>query len=203
MTKIVGITGGIASGKSTVVAQLRKHGYQVIDADQVVHDLQKKSGRLYQALFDWLGDAILQDNGELDRQALGQAIFGNQEMMAKSSALQNDIIRQELAQRRQELAKTESLFFMDIPLLIELDYVGWFDAIWLVVVDDETQLNRLMARNHLTLAEAKKRMASQMPTKEKLAYADHILDNNGDKAALEKQVEALLTDLSQPQLFTL
>ena len=198
MTKIVGITGGIASGKSTVVAQLRKHGYQVIDADQVVHDLQKKSGRPYQALFDWLGDAILQDNGELDRQALGQAIFGNQEMMAKSSALQNDIIRQELAQRRQELAKTESLFFMDIPLLIELDYVGWFDAIWLVVVDDETQLNRLMARNHLTLAEAKKRMASQMPTKEKLAYADHILDNNGDKAALEKQVEALLTDLSQP-----
>jgi len=198
MTKIVGITGGIASGKSTVVAQLRKHGYQVIDADQVVHDLQKKGGRLYQALFDWLGDAILQDNGELDRQALGQAIFGNQEMMAKSSALQNDIIRQELAQRRQELAKTESLFFMDIPLLIELDYVGWFDAIWLVVVDDEMQLNRLMARNHLTLAEAKKRMASQMPTKEKLAYADHILDNNGDKAALEKQVEALLTDLSQP-----
>ncbi len=198
MTKIVGITGGIASGKSTVVAQLRKHGYQVIDADQVVHDLQKKGGRLYQALFDWLGDAILQDNGELDRQALGQAIFGNQEMMAKSSALQNDIIRQELAQRRQELAKTESLFFMDIPLLIELDYMGWFDAIWLVVVDDEMQLNRLMARNHLTLAEAKKRMASQMPTKEKLAYADHILDNNGDKAALEKQVEALLTDLSQP-----
>lgn len=198
MTKIVGITGGIASGKSTVVAQLRKHGYQVIDADQVVHDLQKKGGRLYQALFDWLGNAILQDNGELDRQALGQAIFGNQEMMAKSSALQNDIIRQELAQRRQELAKTESLFFMDIPLLIELDYMGWFDAIWLVVVDDEMQLNRLMARNHLTLAEAKKRMASQMPTKEKLAYADHILDNNGDKAALEKQVEALLTDLSQP-----
>lgn len=198
MTKIVGITGGIASGKSTVVAQLRKHGYQVVDADQVVHDLQKKGGRLYQALFDWLGDAILQDNGELDRQALGQAIFGNQEMMAKSSALQNDIIRQELAQRRQELAKTESLFFMDIPLLIELDYVGWFDAIWLVVVDDEMQLNRLMARNHLTLAEAKKRMASQMPTKEKLAYADHILDNNGDKAVLEKQVEALLTDLSQP-----
>ena len=170
----------------------------MIDADQGVHDLQKKGGRLYQALFDWLGDAILQDNGELDRQALGQAIFGNQEMMAKSSALQNDIIRQELAQRRQELAKTESLFFMDIPLLIELDYVGWFDAIWLVVVDDEMQLNRLMARNHLTLAEAKKRMASQMPTKEKLAYADHILDNNGDKAALEKQVEALLTDLSQP-----
>ena len=198
MTKIVGITGGIASGKSTVVAQLRKHGYQVIDADQEVNKKKKKSGRLYQALFDWLGDAILQDNGELDRQALGQAIFGNQEMMAKSSALQNDIIRQELAQRRQELAKTESLFFMDIPLLIELDYVGWFDAIWLVVVDDETQLNRLMARNHLTLAEAKKRMASQMPTKEKLAYADHILDNNGDKAALEKQVEALLTDLSQP-----
>ena len=83
MTKIVGITGGIASGKSTVVAQLRKHGYQVIDADQVVHDLQKKSGRLYPALFDWHSDAILQDHGELDHQPLGQEIFRNKKQMDK------------------------------------------------------------------------------------------------------------------------
>lgn len=67
MTKIIGITGGIASGKSTVVAEIRKHGYQVIDADQVVHELQAKGGKLYQALCNWLGTDILQENGELDR----------------------------------------------------------------------------------------------------------------------------------------
>lgn len=68
MTKIIGITGGIASGKSTVVAEIRKQGYQVIDADQVVHELQEKGGKLYQTLVEWLGNNILQENGELDRQ---------------------------------------------------------------------------------------------------------------------------------------
>ena len=94
MTKIIGITGGIASGKSTVVAEIRKHGYQVIDADQVVHELQAKGGKLYQALCNWLGTDILQENGELDRKKLGQLIFSSKDMLEKSSRLQNGIIRE-------------------------------------------------------------------------------------------------------------
>lgn len=196
MTKIIGITGGIASGKSTVVAEIRKQGYQVIDADQVVHELQEKGGKLYQTLVGWLGNNILQENGELDRQKLGQVIFGNKEMMAKSSRLQNEIIRQELANRRNQLAQTEEVFFMDIPLLIELDYMDWFDEVWLVYVDEKTQLDRLVMRNHYTRSEAQKRIASQMSTEAKKAYADKLLDNRGNLQALKEQVDRLLHTLS-------
>lgn len=196
MTKIIGITGGIASGKSTVVAEIRKQGYQVIDADQVVHELQEKGGKLYQTLVEWLGNNILQENGELDRQKLGQVIFGNKEMMAKSSRLQNETIRQELANRRNQLAQTEEVFFMDIPLLIELDYMDWFDEVWLVYVDEKTQLDRLVMRNHYTRSEAQKRIASQMSTEAKKAYADKLLDNRGNLQALKEQVDRLLHTLS-------
>ncbi|WP_074627103.1 dephospho-CoA kinase [Streptococcus gallolyticus] len=192
MTKIIGITGGIASGKSTVVAEIRKQGYQVIDADQVVHELQEKGGKLYQTLIEWLGNDILQGDGELDRQKLGKAIFGNKEMMVKSSRLQNEIIRQELANRRNQLAQTEEVFFMDIPLLIELDYMDWFDEVWLVYVDEKTQLDRLVMRNHYTRSEAQKRIASQMSTEAKKAYADKILDNRGNVQELKEQIGRLL-----------
>ena len=196
MTKIIGITGGIASGKSTVVAEIRKQGYQVIDADQVVHELQEKGGKLYQTLVEWLGNNILQENGELDRQKLGKVIFGNKEMRAKSSRLQNEIIRQELANRRNQLAQTEEVFFMDIPLLIELDYMDWFDEVWLVYVDEKTQLDRLVMRNHYTRSEAQNRIASQMSTEAKKAYADKLLDNRGNLQALKEQVDRLLHTLS-------
>lgn len=195
MTKIIGITGGIASGKSTVVAEIRKHGYQVIDADQVVHELQAKGGKLYQALCNWLGTDILQENGELDRKKLGQLIFSSKDMLEKSSRLQNGIIREELARRRDELAKTQKVFFMDIPLLIEHDYMEWFDDIWLVHLDEKTQLERLVMRNHFAKEEAKKRMASQMSTEAKKPYADKLLDNSGDLTELKAQINQLLQEL--------
>ena len=195
MTKIIGITGGIASGKSTVVAEIRKHGYQVIDADQVVHELQAKGGKLYQALCSWLGTDILQENGELDRKKLGQLIFSSKDMLEKSSRLQNGIIREELARRRDELAKTQKVFFMDIPLLIEHDYMDWFDDIWLVHLDEKTQLERLVLRNHFSKEEAKKRIASQMSTEAKKPFADKLLDNSGDLSELKVQIAQLLQEL--------
>ena len=106
MTKIIGITGGIASGKSTVVEEIRQAGYQVIDADAVVHDLQAKGGQLYQALLDWLGPEILRADGQLDRPKLSQLIFSSPEHQARSAQLQNDIIRQALAQEAGLTAKT-------------------------------------------------------------------------------------------------
>ena len=167
MAKIIGITGGIASGKSTVTNYLRQKGYQVIDADQVVHELQAKGGKLYQALVSWLGSAILNEAGELDRPKLSQLIFSSQENLAKSSRLQNDIIRQELANRRDQLAKIEETFFMDIPLLFEQDYADWFDEVWLVDVSKGTQLERLMARNNLSQEEAQQRIAAQLSLEDK------------------------------------
>lgn len=192
MTHIIGLTGGIASGKSTVTNYLRTKGLSVIDADQVVHDLQQKGGKLYQALVDWLGTGILNQEGQLDRPKLADIIFSSQENLDRSAQLQNAIIRQELADQRDKLAQTEALFFMDIPLLIEQDYVDWFDEIWLIAVSQEKQLERLMARNHLNQYEAEKRLAAQLSTQEKSAYAQVILDNNGDLASLERQIDAAL-----------
>ncbi|MEI4392962.1 dephospho-CoA kinase [Streptococcus anginosus] len=192
MAKIIGITGGIASGKSTVTNYLRQKGYQVIDADQVVHELQAKGGKLYQALVSWLGSAILNEAGELERPKLSQLIFSSQENLAKSSQLQNDIIRQELANRRDQLAKTEETFFMDIPLLFEQDYADWFDEVWLVDVSKGTQLERLMARNNLSQEEAQQRIAAQLSLAEKRQRAEIVIDNNGALSDTLKQVQALL-----------
>ena len=192
MAKIIGITGGIASGKSTVTNYLRQKGYQVIDADQVVHELQAKGGKLYQALVSWLGSAILNEAGELDRPKLSQLIFSSQENLAKSSRLQNDIIRQGLANRRDQLAKIEETFFMDIPLLFEQDYADWFDEVWLVDVSKGTQLERLMARNNLSQEEAQQRIAAQLSLADKRQRAEIVIDNNGALSATLKQVQAFL-----------
>ncbi|MGT2907228.1 dephospho-CoA kinase [Streptococcus dentiloxodontae] len=188
MTKIIGITGGIASGKSTVTHYIRQKGYQVIDADQAVHELQAKGGKLYQALLTWLGQDILDASGELNRPKLSKLIFANPENLEKSAQLQNAIIRQELAERRDRLAKTEAIFFMDLPLLFEQDYADWFDEIWLVAVSPEVQIQRLMARNGYSQEEAQQRLASQMSLGEKCKLADRVIDNDGDLKQLQEQV---------------
>lgn len=197
MARIIGITGGIASGKSTVTEFLRQQGYQVIDADQVVHELQEPGGRLYQALLSTFGSAILQEDGRLDRPKLGAMIFGNPELLARSSQLQNEIIREELAHRRDLLAETEAFFFMDLPLLFELEYDNWFDQIWLVDVTEETQLSRLMARNDLSQEEAEKRIAAQLSLKEKRKRADVLIDNNGLLEGTRQQIRDALQKLER------
>ena len=197
MPKIIGITGGIASGKSTVTEFLRQQGYQVIDADQVVHDLQEPGGRLYQALLSTFGSAILQEDGRLDRPKLGAMIFGNPEVLAQSSQLQNEIIREELARRRNLLAETEAVFFMDLPLLFELEYDNWFDQIWLVDVTEETQLSRLMTRNALSQKEAEKRIAAQLSLQEKRNRADVLIDNNGPLELTQEQLRDTLQKLER------
>ena len=197
MVRIIGITGGIASGKSTVTEFLRRQGYQVIDADQVVHELQEPGGRLYQALLSTFGSSILQEDGRLDRPKLGAMIFGNTELLAQSSQIQNQIIREELADRRDLLAETEDIFFMDLPLLFELQYEDWFDQIWLVDVTVETQLSRLMTRNALSQEEAEKRIAAQLSLREKRKRADVLIDNNGSLEATRQQVIDALQKLER------
>ena len=194
MARIIGITGGIASGKSTVTEFLRRQGYQVIDADQVVHELQESGGRLYQALLSAFGPAILQEDGRLNRPKLGAMIFGNPELLAQSSQIQNQIIREELAGRRDLLAEKEDIFFMDLPLLFELGYESWFDQIWLVDVTEETQLSRLMNRNALNQEEAEKRIAAQLSLQEKRKRADVLIENNG---GLEETRQQLLDALQK------
>lgn len=192
MGKIIGITGGIASGKSTVTEFLRQKGFEVVDADALVHQLQKPGGRLYRILVDHFGVEVLLDNGVLNRPLLASLIFSNPEEQEWSKEIQGQIIREELGFVRDKLAQTEDLFFMDIPLLFEQEYASWFDETWLVYVSRDTQLDRLMKRDYLTIEDAQARLASQWPLEEKKRLASHILDNNGSREQLLSQVASLL-----------
>ena len=192
MGKIIGITGGIASGKSTVTEFLRQKGFEVVDADALVHQLQKLGGRLYQILVEHFGEKVLLEDGELNRPLLASLIFSNYEEREWSKQTQGQIIREELGFVRDKLAQTEDLFFMDIPLLFEQEYASWFDETWLVYVSRDTQLDRLMKRDYLTIEDAQARLASQWPLEEKKRLASHILDNNGSREQLLSQVASLL-----------
>ena len=195
MGKIIGITGGIASGKSTVTEFLRQKGFQVVDADVVVHQLQKPDGRLYQVLVEHFGEKILIENGELNRPLLASLIFSNPEEQEWSKRTQGEIIREELAALRNQLAQTESLFFMDIPLLFEQNYASWFDETWLVYVNRDVQLERLMKRDQISKEAAESRLNSQWPLERKISLASHSLDNNGNQEQLIAQVVQLLEEM--------
>ena len=197
MARIIGLTGGIASGKSTVTSYLKEKGYPVIDADRVVHDLQVPDGELYQALVEHFGRDILLDTGDLNRPALAQRIFSRQKEITWSNQVQGDIIRKALARERNRLAKTEDIFFMDIPLLIEQGYLDWFDQVWLVYVTEDTQLERLMERNALTEVQARDRLAAQMPLNEKKALVDLVIDNNSQRDCLYQQIDRALEQIER------
>ena len=195
MGKIIGITGGIASGKSTVTEFLRQKGFQVVDADAVVHQLQKPGGRLYQVLVEQFGEKVLLKNGELNRPLLAGLIFSNPEEQEWSKRTQGEIIREELAALRNQFAQTEALFFMDIPLLFEQNYASWFDETWLVYVNRDVQLERLMKRDQISKEAAESRLNSQWPLERKISLASHSLDNNGNQEQLIAQVVQLLEEM--------
>ena len=192
MKKIIGITGGIATGKSRVSAFLKSHGYEVIDADLVVRELQAIGGRLYLAIYDTFGQTFFLENGELDRVKLGDAIFSDVKMKERLSVIQDKIIRQELLDRCQ--ASKADVVFMDIPLLFEKNYAG-FDEIWLVYAPRETQIERLMKRNKLSRVDAIKRVDSQMPIADKRALATRIIENCDTIDVLEMQLITIINEM--------
>ena len=195
MGKIIGITGGIASGKSTVTNFLRQKGFEVVDADALVHQLQKHGGRLYQILVAHFGEKVLLEDGELNRPLLASLIFSKPEEQEWSKQTQGQIIREELGSLRDKLAQTEDIFFMDIPLLFEQDYASWFDETWLVYVNRDVQLERLMRRDQISKEAAESRLNSQWPLERKISLASHSLDNNGNQEQLIAQVVQLLDEM--------
>lgn len=192
MGKIIGITGGISSGKSTVTNFLRQRGFQVVDADALVHQLQAPGGRLYNILVEHFGNQVVLKNGQLNRPLLASLIFSNPEEQEWSKETQGQVILEELAALKNQLAKTEAIFFMDIPLLFEQGYESWFDEVWLIYLDRETQIERLMNRDKLSLEAAESRLASQWSLDKKKKLATHIIDNSGSLDQLLSQIISLL-----------
>lgn len=188
----LGLTGGIATGKSTVSAYLREQGYPVIDADQVAHDVLNHDEGVLTALKTTFGSEIFVE-GHLSRPALGQRVFGHPTELAKLNAIAHPVIFQQIDDLATQLMTTGvSLIVYDIPLLLETPSKVDFDGIMVVTTSPAKQLERLMARNKLSEAEAQKRIASQMPIADKVQLADFVIDNNGSEAATFAQVEEVL-----------
>lgn len=177
----IGITGGIATGKSTVVEILKSLGAQVVDADEIARDLTKPGGLA--------APAIMERFGTLDRRALADIIFTDDKSRADLNAIVHPLVRQQM--EAIIFASDEKIIVMDIPLLYESNMESIADEVWVVHVPEHIQLARLMARNALTQAEALARIYSQMPTAEKLEKADASIDNSGTIDHTRKRVEAL------------
>ncbi|SHI63242.1 dephospho-CoA kinase [Propionispora hippei] len=185
----VGLTGGIASGKSTVSALLSKMGARLIDADVVARSAVAAGSPAWQAIVERFGQEILLQDGSLNRGMLGGKIFAEPALRNWLDALTHPAIRQEIF-RQMQLAREEDcrLLVLDIPLLIEAGWREFVDEVWVVYVRPDVQLNRLMERNILSREQALQRIQSQMSLEEKVGYADLVIDNNAGLEELEKQV---------------
>ena len=173
MKKVIGITGGIASGKTTVCQYLNQQGYFVIDADEISRRLSQIGGPIYTAIKTSFGDAFFLPNQELDRKKLGQLIYED----ASARDLLNSITHPKIVEEMKNLIEktTETIIFLDIPLLFEAKLSYLCDTIVCVYVDYETQLKRLMERDQISLEYAKTKIASQMSLEEKKKRSDYVI----------------------------
>ncbi|WHQ78730.1 dephospho-CoA kinase [Latilactobacillus curvatus] len=192
MTYFLGLTGGIASGKSTVAALFKEQGIPVIDADQVAHQVLATNKSVQAQLQAAFGEAVVK-NGQVDRPVLGQQVFGNPEALDQLNAITGPAILTAIKQQME--AADAPLVVLDVPLLYEQHYEQYCDGVAVVYVERKTQLQRLMARNQLTVEQANARIDSQSDLATKKARADFVIDNQGTPAMLRQRVLALLQQL--------
>jgi dephospho-CoA kinase len=197
MSLVIGLTGGIASGKSTVSNMFKEMDITVVDADIEARLAVMKGESAYVKILAEFGEDILLDNGEINRQRLGSIIFYQEE----KRQILNEIVHPEVRKRmrdqvEQAIKNSEEVVVLDIPLLFESKLTYMVDKTLLVYVDDETQLKRLTDRNNLSEEDARARISSQMPLSEKIKLADAVIDNNGSIANTKKQLLEILEQFS-------
>ena len=181
--KIIGLTGGIACGKSTVSKALRALGACIIDADAVAHELSQPNQALFNAYVQRFGMAIVTPGGTLDRAAIARLIFTDPTMRAEVEQISHPLIRRAVEERLRMAEKEQKrAAVLDVPLLFEAGWDALADEVWVVALPPEEQLTRLLARDKtMSEGEARARIAAQMPLAEKCARADVVIDNSGTK----------------------
>lgn len=191
MIRVIGLTGGIASGKSTVSSILKDLGAIIIDADKIAKRIVEKGKPALKEIEEYFGKEILLENGELNRKKLGSIVFDNATLLKKLNEITHPYIIKEIDYEINWYKKTYNnrVIILDAALLIEMNLIYLVEEVWLVSVPEEKQLTRLMERENISVDEAKKRMDSQMPLEDKKQYAHRIIDNSKDIAYLKIQVE--------------
>ncbi len=197
---LVGLTGGIGSGKSTVSAMLAARGAEIVDADLITREVQLPGSAVVEAIAGRFGDDVIDDDGSLRRAKLAEIVFADADALADLNAIVHPAVRAEIARRVDRLASTDRMVVLDIPLLTE-NRAGAIQAKIVVDVPVETQVNRLMSSRGFSESDARARIARQASRDERLRDADFVIDNSGDIDDLDPQVDKLWQWLgSLPQL---
>jgi len=203
MSIILGLSGGIGSGKSTVTRMLDELGATTIDADAIVHELQAPGQPMLAEIARTFGDEVISADGSLDRKALGAIVFRDAEARARLGEIVHAPVIGEMMRRAKAAVDAgDALVVLDIPLLFEGRQTGRgsgalmdFDATAVVWVRRDVQVERTIARDGCDAAEAERRIAAQLPIDEKREMADHVIDNSGSVEETQTQVEALVRSL--------
>ena len=196
MGKIIGVTGGIASGKSSVSKWLVSKGYPVIDADVAARKVVEPGMPALDEIKKVFGPDICLTNGTLDRKKLGAIVFSDSEKRLMLNRIVHPAVRKWMTEETEKaIQRGATLIFMDIPLLFESNLTHMVEKVILVYVNPEVQLKRLMDRDHYTEEEALARIKAQMPIEDKKELADYIVDNNGEFTRTEEQLIKLIQQL--------
>ena len=190
--KIIGLTGGIACGKSSVSAILKQKGAAVIDADKISHSLAEPGGMLYEMYVQHFGKDVLQD-GVLDRRKIADIIYTDPKEKEWIDSKSHPVIACEMA-KQLNAAMAESsapAVILDVPLLFESGWQKYSDVVWTVAAKRDVQIERIIKRDGLSREEAEKRIDAQMPLDEKCRLADIVINNDGTEAELRQEVDSL------------
>src|SRR5574344_179070 len=194
-SKVIVITGSIATGKSLVSSYLKENGYLLLAADKIAHDLMRAGQKNYNNFVEYFGEEILDSNKNIDNKKLANIVFNDDRELQVLNNLAHDNIFNKIMNGIDN--SNEDIIFVDIPLYIEnIDKnTITVDEIWLVYTDEKTQLQRLMKRNHLSQEQASSRIKYQMPIEDKVEFADFVIDNTKSREETIKQVKEKLRTL--------
>lgn len=187
--RVIGLTGGIASGKTLVSRQLDERGATIIDADKIGHKAYRKGSETFEAVVAAFGPDVVGPDGEVDRKALGAKVFGDAEARRRLEEIVWPAMRTMMEQRLEELrASGAEVVVLEAALLIEADWLPLVDEVWLVAAAPDVARKRLMERNGLTPEQAESRLRAQLPNEKRREYADLVIENDGSLEELERKV---------------
>ncbi|HWS15325.1 MAG TPA: dephospho-CoA kinase [Candidatus Methylomirabilis sp.] len=190
--RVFGLTGNIASGKSTVAALLHEHGIPVLDADRISREVTAPGGRAYDAVVEAFGRGILEPDGSIDRKRLGEIVFSDAALRERLERITHPAILDAMKEALSELARAgRRAAVVEAALIHESGRKGLFEAVISVACDRETQILRLMARDGITREQAEARFRAQMDADRKAGASDHVIDNSGSMEETRRQVERL------------
>ncbi len=192
--QLIGLTGGIGTGKSTVSEYLMKMGYKVIDADKISREIVEPNSETLKEIAKVFGEEILLEDGSLNRNRLADIVFTNPDKKVLLDRIMHAKIIDIIMKRAKSYDK-EKVVFLDVPLLYETNMDQLVDKVWLVDADIEARISRIMNRDELTREQVIDRINNQMSQAKKIKKADIVIDNSGDKSALYKQINKILNEI--------